>query len=169
MLGRLFPNGSSISEICHLHLGCRSRNYVHVCGIRQSRQRRKCYMAPTDAALATVSWAHEQDPLLPLFTGTTPRRYLKSKLPFWLIVNTYIKEKGPLSPLKLFKHDSQSLYSKTKGRVDGSAQARAILQSYTSSLKWEQKRVSQTIKPQAVNSFIAWRMTQKRNLLESIV
>ena len=129
----------------------------------------KCYKALTDVVLATVSWAHEQDPQPPSFTDTITRRALKSRLPFWLMVNNFVNEKGPFPPLKLFKHASQSLYSKTKGGVDGSAQARAILRSSTPSFKWEQKIVSQTIKTLAVNSFIAWRMTQKRNLLESRV
>lgn len=127
----------------------------------------QCCNVLTSVALPTVSWAHEQNPKPPAFTEPSTARTLKSRLPFWMMVNNYVKDNDALPPLKTFRHASQSLYSKTKGGVDGSAQARAILRSSTSSLKWEQKVVSQTIKTLAINAFIAWRMDQKKELLET--
>ena len=41
-----------------------------------------------------------------------------------------------------------------------------MLRSSTSHFKWEQKFISQTIKTLAINGFIAWRILQRRNLLE---
>ena len=143
---------------------------IYTCVVYSSADNvEKCYKAFTDVVLATVSWAHEQDRQPPSFSDTTTRRALKPRLPFWLMVNNFVNEKGPFPPLKLFKHASQSLYSKTKSGVDGSAQSRAFLRSSTSSFKWEQKIVSQTIKTLTVNSFIAWRMTQKTAGKQSFV
>ena len=126
-----------------------------------------CEIALRSRASAVVAWAHEEDPIPPEFVDLATKRILKERIGFWQLVNNYVTKKGSFLPLKLFKHGSQSLYSKTKGGVDGSAQARAILRSSTSSLKWEQKIVSQTIKTLAVNSFIAWRISEKKGMLES--
>ena len=106
-------------------------------------------------AEAPVSWAHKYDPAPPQFTDRETRRTIVERHPFWLTVNSQVKDHGAFPPLKLFKHGAQSLYSKTKGGVDGSAQARSILRSSTSSFAWEQKLVSQTIQTLAVNAFIA--------------
>lgn len=125
----------------------------------------QCCNALKSVAPPTVSWAFEETPKPPAFTESSTARILKSRLPFWMMVNNYVKDNDAFPPLKNFKHASQSLYSKTKGGVDGSAQARAILRSSTSSLKWEQKVVSQTIKTLAINSFLAWRMAQKKDML----
>jgi YqaJ-like viral recombinase domain len=127
-----------------------------------------CELALEQAAGECVDWAYEDFLDMPLDNDSDLNKLLKSRLPFWKLVNSYVLEKGPFyPPLKLFRHGVQTLYSKTKGGVDGSAQARSILRSATSSLKWEQKVVTQTIKTLAVNSFVAWRMRQKRSLLES--
>lgn len=104
---------------------------------------------------------------MPTFADTNTRKTLQTYHPFWTILNETIKSQDAFLPVRLFKHGIQSLYSKTKGGVDGSAQARAILRSSTSTLKWEQKIVSQTFKTLAVNSFIAWRMTTRKDLLQS--
>ena len=78
----------------------------------------------------------------------------------------HICQLRPLPPLKRYKHSSQSLYSKTKGGVDGATQERAMLRSSTSHFKWEQKLISQTIKTLAINGFIALSIFQRRDLLE---
>jgi hypothetical protein len=115
-----------------------------------------------------VDWAYEDFLDMPLATDSHLTKLLKSRLPFWKLVNSYVLEKGPFyPPLKLFLHGVQTLYSKTKGGVDGSTQDRSIIRSATSSLKWEQKVVTKTIKTLTVNSSVAWRMRQKRSLLES--
>lgn len=127
----------------------------------------ECKESLIRGAKHAVAWAHEGDPKVPLFADRDSRISIEEHLPFWRTINGHVKEKGPFPPLKLFKHGSQSLYSKTKGGVDGSAQARSILRCSTSSLQWEQKLVSQTLKSIAVNAFIAWRMAQKKELLIS--
>jgi hypothetical protein len=119
-------------------------------------------------AETSVSWAHDEEAALPLFADRDSRQIVEECLSFWRIVNNHVKEKGAFVPLKLFKHAAQSLYSKTKGGVDGSAQARSILRSSTSSFAWEQKIVSQTLKTLAVNAFHAWRMSQNEDLLQTI-
>ena len=126
-----------------------------------------CEIALRAKASAAVSWAYEEHLIPPSFVDSATKKLLKDRLVFWKLVNDYVKEKGAFPPLKLFKHGAQSLYSKTKGGIDGSAQARAVLRSSTSSLRWEQKIVCQTMKTLAVNAFIAWRMSEKRSLLQS--
>lgn len=42
------------------------------------------------------------------------------------------------------------------------------MRSSTSSLPWEQKLVTQTLKTLFVNAFITWRMYEKRDLLQSL-
>ena len=120
-----------------------------------------CESALRRGAEKAVSWAHKEDPVLPQFADPASTHTLLGRLSFWQKVNSHVKEHDAFLPLKLFRHGTQSLYSKTKCGVDGSAQARAILRSSTSSLKWEQKIVSQTIKTLAINAFIAWRMAEK--------
>ena len=125
-------------------------------------------LAPNTRALA--SWAHEflAADLVPLsFADAQTEVLLQDKLSFWRAINEDIKEKRPMPPIKVFKHGIQSLYSKTKGGVDGTAQARAVMRSSTSSLRWEQKLVIQTLKTLAVNAFTSYRLQCKAHLLES--
>lgn len=124
-----------------------------------------CNTALHTSAYEAVAWAHHSDEAPPSFATTEVLSIIQKQLPFWRIINGYVKEKGPFPPLKLFKHGAQSLYSKTKGGVDGSAQARSILCCSTSSFPWEQKIVSQTLKTLAVNALIAWRMAKPEDLL----
>lgn len=126
-----------------------------------------CHQALAGVAGTPVAWAHLPDPHPPEFADSATRNTLRLGLPFWHLVNAYVQERDPFPPVILFKHCSQSLYSKTKGGVDGSAQARAILRCSTSALKWEQKRLLQTLKTVAINSFIAWRMHKRREFLEN--
>ena len=129
--------------------------------------RELCKSALDRIAKPAVFWAYEENPQVPPFADPASAVTLRGRLSFWKIVYNHVKENDAFPPLKLFKHGTQSLYSKTKGGVDGSAQARAILRSSTSSLKWEQKIVSQTLKTLAINAFIAWRMAEKESLLQS--
>jgi hypothetical protein len=92
---------------------------------------------------------------------------IKSRLAFWKLIDSHVKENTPFPPLNLFRHGCQAFYAKTKGGVDGSAQARAIFRSTTSSFKWEPKIMSQTLKTLTVNAFISWRMTRNKHLLET--
>lgn len=116
---------------------------------------------------AVIEWLFVDPVNFPAFISTAHKSLINGRRPFIQAVNAYVEERGPFPPLKLFKHGSQMFYSRTKGGVDGSAQQRAILRSSTSSLKWQQKVVSQTLKTLAVNSFMAWRINQAATLLET--
>jgi hypothetical protein len=99
---------------------------------------------------------------------TELRKICQSRIAFWRLVDKHVSQTDAFyPPVKLFRHGFQSLYSRTKGGVDGSAQAKAILRSSTCSFKWEQKTVSQTLKTLAVNAFIAWRFLQVKTHLET--
>ena len=124
-----------------------------------------CEEALENVALAAVQWAHEENGQIPEFCDGDSRKQIESKLPFWRMVNNYVIENDALMPVKIFKHGMQSLYSKTKGGVDGGAQAREILRSPGSTLQREQKIFCQTLKTLVVNSFVAWRLNQKQDLL----
>jgi hypothetical protein len=117
---------------------------------------------------AFVEWAHEQDSVIPDIQDAVLKKAIGNRLKFWSLVNCYVLENGPFyPPVKLFRHCVQLLYSKTKGGVDGSAQARAILRCSTSAMKWEQTIVTQMQKTLAVNAFIACRIKQKKGMLDN--
>lgn len=105
--------------------------------------------------------------MVPDFADEKTASLLSTRFPFWALLNEYIRSNGPLPPINVFKHGTQSFYSKTKGSVDGSAQARAILRSSSSSLSWEQKIVTQTLKILAINGFISYRLNVRSSLLNS--
>lgn len=67
----------------------------------------------------------------------------------------------------MFKHAAQTFYSKTTAGVDGATHYRAVMRSSTLHFKWEQKLVSKMLKTLAVNAFIAWRVFQRQELLQS--
>jgi hypothetical protein len=103
----------------------------------------------------------------PDFADAKTKQLLELGVKFWRLVNANVMEHGPFPPVKGFKHGIQNLYSKTKGGVDGSAQARAIMRSTTISPQWEQKLVTKTFKTLAVNSFVAYRLQLKADILRS--
>jgi hypothetical protein len=115
-----------------------------------------------------VEWAHTSaTATAPEYADVETKALLKSGFKFWSIVNREVVKNGPFPPIKTFKHGIQCLYSKTKGGVDGSAQARAIMRSTTISPQWEQKLVTQTFKTLAVNAFVGYRLHCKGDLLQS--
>lgn len=118
-------------------------------------------------AKEAVSWASGDDLQVPLFADCTSCNDIEELLPFWLTIDPHVKQKGPFPPLKIFKHGSQIIYSKTKGGLDGSTQARSILYWPTLSLQWKQKLVSQILNTLNVNAFISWRISEKEDLLVS--
>lgn len=79
----------------------------------------------------------------------------------------YVIEHGPMPPLKLFRHGSQTFYSRTKGGVDGSAQYRATIRSSMTIVSWEQKLITQTIKAVVANAYVLWKINRNSRLLES--
>ena len=130
----------------------------------------QCVQAgPFPNARSLDTWAHEPSAvdLIPLaFADSQTKSLLEDKPSFWRAISEDVKGRGPMPPIKVFKHGMQSLYSKTKGGVDGTAQARAIMRSSTSSLRWEQTLFIQTLKMLAVNAITSYRLQCKANLLE---
>lgn len=114
---------------------------------------------------AVVDWAHQSDPKVSQSEESSSRRILSEKIQLWKLVNDHISEHGPFPHLKLFKHGSQSFYSKTEGGIDGAAQNRPTLKSSMVALRWEEKLVTQTIKSVVANAFLLWRMSQRANVL----
>jgi hypothetical protein len=97
---------------------------------------RACENVLDHGAEYCVAWAHEDHMSMPVLEDACLSKLIYSHLPFWKLVNSFVLENCAFyPPVKLFRHGVQTLYSKTKGGVDGSAQARAILRSSTSSLK----------------------------------
>lgn len=127
----------------------------------------ECQQVLETACRETVAWLHEETVQFPSFVKGAVRRIIKTHLPLWKLVTNRVTGEAPFPPLKLFKHGVQLFYSKTKCGVDGSAQARAVLRSPVSSVAWEQKIVSQTLKTLAVNAFVAYRMTARRDAVQS--
>lgn len=95
-----------------------------------------CTAALRSVGTTCASWAHE-GAAPPVFADRKQKEALMSRFSFWNIVNTYVSNEGPLPPIEIFKHGVQSIYSKTKGGVDGATQARAVLRSCNSHLKWD--------------------------------
>ena len=140
--------------------------YTVVLHITQD-QKEAARFSIVQVAKDTIAWAHEQSSTIPTFISAEHREVVKSNLQFWNVVNRYVKANGPFQPLKLFKHAEQSFYSKTNGGVDGATQQRAVMRSSTSHLQCEQKLVSQVLKTLSVNAFVAWRIFERRDLLQS--
>jgi hypothetical protein len=129
---------------------------------------RECERRLEEISGSLVSWAYTDANEVPEMPDPELRKIAESRICFWRLVNEHVRDSDAFyPPVKIFRHGMQSLYSKTKGGVDGSAQARAILRSPTSSFKWEQKIVSQTMKTLCVNAFIAWRMLQMKSRLQT--
>jgi hypothetical protein len=103
----------------------------------------------------------------PDFADAKTKQLLESGIKLRSFVNENVMDLKLFPPVKFFKHMIQSLYSKTKGCVDGSAQARAIIRSTTISPQWEQNFVTQTFKTLAVNSIVAYRLKLKVDLQRS--
>jgi hypothetical protein len=171
-MGQLLQQMYVIGASHAIYLSASETGILYITIARASRQiLDTCAAALTSVGRTVVSWAHEStdtpSSTIPAFADAGTAAILKSRIHFWKVVDEYLIRKGPLPPIKVFKHGTQSIYSKTKGGVDGSAQARAVLRSSTSSLHWEQKIVTQTLKTLAVNAFISYRMEVKSSLLET--
>lgn len=104
--------------------------------------------------------------MVPGFVKKDQLDLVSTKLEFWKVVDTHVKENGIFFLLQLFNHGSQSFYYKTEGSAHGASEMRANLRSPFSHFQWEQKVVSQTINNLALNAFIGWRMYEKSSLLD---
>lgn len=89
--------------------------------------RRDAFTVLNQVSTMVVTWAHQKDPSVPGFVPAKQRRSLRSRNSFRSSVNSHVISNGSFQPLKLFEHAVQSFYSKTKGRVDGATQYRAVL------------------------------------------
>jgi hypothetical protein len=82
-----------------------------------------------------------------------------------------VKKSGLSKPVLLYKHAAQSLYSKTKGGVDGSTEYHEKVsvagQLGGAALEFERKFVFRSINTVAFNAGIVYRILQKRTALEA--
>lgn len=74
-----------------------------------------------ETAKPIVECAHSTG-VIPTFYSQADKDMCKARFSFWKLVNDIVKKDGSFPQLKLFKHGSQILYSKTKGGVDGAKQ-----------------------------------------------
>ena len=61
-----------------------------------------------------VRWAYEDSVSIPGFVATERRPTVSSRNSFWRTIDYHVKGRGSFVPHKLFKHASQSFYSKDK-------------------------------------------------------
>ena len=69
----------------------------------------------------TISWAYGAFQTQPLTGNEDVDSAIRSQLPFWTMLNSDVLSNGPLWPVRIFKHASQTIYNKTKDGVDGNA------------------------------------------------
>lgn len=81
-----------------------------------------------------LSWIHETASPLS-YLSEDEKNTIMTHLELWSCVNKQLIEEDPLVRLKAFRHSTQTVYSKTRGGVGGSAQARADLRSSIHALK----------------------------------
>lgn len=115
-----------------------------------------------------MEWTHPESGLHLPISMRKIKEFVNDNFPFWRLVNSYVSSNGPFPPLKLFKHGTQSFYSKTKGGVEGATEYRSTLRSSMVVCKWEQKLFSQTIKSVLANAFIIWKLKRRSDLLHSM-
>ena len=108
--------------------------YVHCSGVHLAT----CQSILTAQTSELVQWAYIEGGTVPEFINDEYKECVLSGHHFWNLIDDCVKLRGPLPPLKLFKHASQSFYSKTKAGVDGVTQQKANLRSSTSHFQWEQ-------------------------------
>ncbi|SPQ96822.1 unnamed protein product (mitochondrion) [Plasmodiophora brassicae] len=83
---------------------------------------------------------------------------LSSHYRFWRMVYDHISANGPMKPVLLFKHAAQTLYSKTKGGVDGATDAVADIQFPSNNLCFERKLVLRSIYQVVSNACVLSRL-----------
>lgn len=64
---------------------------------------------------------------------------INSKIGMWRSVNKQVAENVPISPVKLFLHGLQELYSKTKDGMDAASMYWDVIKSEGGHLIWEGK------------------------------
>jgi hypothetical protein len=81
------------------------------------------------------------------------------------MIRDHVDLHGPFKPVKVFKHASQSLYSKTKGGVDGATDYLSDVSFPFKNLSFEVKFVLRSIFMVTINACIAYRMHKRRDLV----
>jgi hypothetical protein len=87
-----------------------------------------CESILEDEAKHIVLWAHDETGEIPHTANAKLSNVFRLRFQFWKTINKHLHQHDAFyPPVKLFRHGTQSIYSKSKGGVEGSAQARAIL------------------------------------------
>ena len=116
----------------------------------------------------SLSWDHVSDAAnmvrLPAWISDADVSIIQSHYQFWRIVSDYVERYGPLRPVKVFKHSCQTLYSITKGGVDGATDQVADVHYPQPNLSFETKFVLRSIFTVCINACIAYRRHTRRYL-----
>lgn len=110
--------------------------------------------------------AHATLSLVPTLTWNEYQTYVRLRLSFRNIDNDHIHVNGPILSVKQLKHTFQPFHSKTKGRVDSTTKHHFFLQSTTPQHSSKYILVSQTFKTTFFNSFQAWRIYERQDILK---
>lgn len=73
-------------------------------------------------------------------------------------MNDYVRDNGPMRPVRPFRSALQAFYSRTKRGVGAATQLRLQLNSLELTAPWQQKTVLYVLNTLMVNSFIACRL-----------
>lgn len=166
--GQLLQQSLVLDVDYFVYVAASETSILFICVIYiPSYVRRQSLSVLVDYAKCLVSWVHEENGTPPPELDPAGKRLVGQKLPFWRLVNKHVVTNGPLPPLKLFRHGSQTFYSRTKGGVDGSAQYRSTLRSSMTVFRWEQKLITQTIKSVIANAYIVWKINRGEKFLET--
>jgi hypothetical protein len=76
----------------------------------------ECQHALGKYGRGAVEWAHEDDPVPPSISDQYVLKSIKSRLAFWKLIDSHVKENTPFPPLKHFRHGCQASYAKTENR-----------------------------------------------------
>lgn len=168
-LAQLLQQATVLNEKIFIYMMACEAGLLYTVVVKVSNDIKKtCLDVLFSVSEDVVTWAHQPSGTVPTFVPKEKLDILRIKCEFWKLANAYDTTSGPFRPLKLFKHVTQSFYSKTKGLVDGSTQQRALLRSATSHFRWEQKIVTEVLKTVCINAFFACRIFERRDLLERI-
>lgn len=166
-LGQLIQQALALDVDFDIYIPASETTVLFTCAVRvPQRVLGKCAEVLAQVEEPLVSWAHSEERVLPTIVNSKDQRVALEKHSFWKLMNDYLHQNGPFDPLKLFKHESQNFYSRTKGGVDGSTQYRSTWRSSMVVFKWEQKLITQKIMYIVANAFIFWKISRRSDLLQ---
>ena len=102
---------------------------------------------------------------VPNWIGKKDSEIMQSHYRFWRMIRDFVDLNGPFKPVKVFKHASQSLYSKTKGGVDGATDYLSDVSFPLKNFSFEVKFVLRSVFMVTINACIAYRMHRRRDLV----